>query len=340
MTSDQPVLVSVLIPCLNEEKYIGELLKNILSQDYPQDQLEVFVIDGNSADRTSEIAAGFCREHPFIHLLKNPHNYVSYALNMGILASKGEVIVRMDAHSLYPQNYISRLVNALLGSDADNTGGMWITEPGNSSRQARAIALATSHPFGIGNASYRLGSSVPKFVDTVPYGCYRRNVFDRIGNFDEQLIRNQDDEFNARLIKSGAKILLLPDVKIRYFARENIAKMSSMFYQYGLYKPLVNLKLGKPASIRQLFPPGLVISLLLTLIFSVIWLKFLALFLFILLLYLFGVIYFSIQLGKKEKLVDELLSIFPAIHFSYGWGYLRGLIRFVVLRKHKKMAES
>ncbi len=333
-------LVTVIIPCLNEEKYITQVLANVLSQDYPKDKLEVFVVDGGSNDGTVNKVKRFCVQYPFVKLLSNPARHVSHALNLAIRESKGDVIIRLDAHSLYPSDYISRLVSGLFNSDADNTGGVWITEPGNETNEAMAIALATSHPFGIGNASYRLGASEPKFVDTVPYGCYRRSVFNRIGYFDEQLVRNQDDEFNGRLIANGGKILLIPDVKIRYFARENIAKMSLMFYQYGLFKPLVNLKLGRPATIRQLFPPGLVAGLISSLLLSLVWPVVIFFFLFIVLSYFSLVIFFSLKLDSNRGMFFKLITIFPSIHFSYGCGYLRGILKFVILRAHKRTHSS
>ncbi len=330
--SNKPI-VSVIIPCLNEEKYLANVLANMLSQDYPKDNIEILIVDGGSSDSTVQIANTFCKEHAFIHLLNNPARYVPHAMNLAIRASKGTIIVRIDAHSLYPSNYISRLVEALDTTDADNTGGMWITEAASDSPTALAISQATSHPFGIGNATYRLGSAAPKYVDTVPYGCYRRSLFNRIGFFDEHLVRNQDDEFNARLIANGGKILLLADVKIRYFAREKISKMSTMFYQYGLFKPLVNVKLGKPATIRQLFPPALVAGLLSTIILSIFWFPLLYLFVFEVIVYLIPVLFFSLKLGYKKGIFSKLMLIFPAIHFSYGWGYLRGIVHFVIRRK-------
>jgi glycosyltransferase involved in cell wall biosynthesis len=255
--------VSVIIPCRNEIRFIDALLKTLNSQDWPIDKVEWIIVDGVSDDGTREHLLKSLGNYPALKVLDNPAKYVPQALNMAILQAKGDVIVRMDAHSGYPVDYISRLVRALDEHNADNTGGVWITQPGANTTEAMAIALATSHPLGIGNASYRLGADRPKEVDTVPYGCFRRDVFTRFGMFDEDMIRNQDDELNARIVKGGGKILLLPDVFIEYHARETVMKMSSMFYQYGLFKPLVNLKVGSPATLRQFAPPILVLGSLL-----------------------------------------------------------------------------
>lgn len=327
--------VSIIIPCRNEENYIAEVLENVIALDYPKSQLEVFVVDGESDDKTAEIIKDYANKYSFIFYLNNPEKVVPFALNKAIQKSKGEVIVRMDAHSIYPNDYVSKLVAGLTEFNCDNTGGVWITEPANKSAKAQAIAKATSHPFGIGNAYYRLEMKEPKEVDTVPFGCYNRSVFEKIGFFDEELVRNQDDEFNARLIKNGGKIYLLPDVKIRYFARENFRKTAKMFYQYGLYKPLVNIKVGQPATIRQFVPLAL---LLFVFVFGP--LSFLGIFFSILfgigiLLYITANLFVSFSQATKYGILifPYLFILFPLIHFSYGYGYLAGIFRFLVFRK-------
>ncbi|MCF8368468.1 MAG: glycosyltransferase family 2 protein [Bacteroidales bacterium] len=336
-------LVSVIIPCRNEENFIGQVLKNVIEQDYPSEKLEVFVLDGQSSDNTAQIIEELAKGHSFIHYLENEKKTVPFALNKGIKASQGEVIIRMDAHCLYPKNYISLLVEGLFKYNCDNTGGLWLTSPGADTEIAKAIASATSHPLGIGNAHYRLAVQKPRKVDTVPFGCYKREVFDKIGLFDEELTRNQDDEFNARLVRSGGSIYLLPEVKIKYFARENFSKMSKMFYQYGLFKPLVNKKVGAPATIRQFAPITLLTFFIATGILSFFSGIFQIILLAGALTYLLPVTLISIIESYKHKegisFGFSLLLAFPIIHFSYGWGYLEGVIRFVVLGKTKNNIE-
>jgi len=330
--------VSIIIPCRNEENFIGATLENIIGQDYPKDKLEVFVIDGESTDGTNAITLQVATVNPFIHVLNNPEKVVPPALNMAIRRSKGDVIIRMDAHSIYPKDYISSLVKNLVELKADNVGGVWITEKGAGTLIADAIAVATSHPFGIGNAQYRLGGKNPMQVDTVPFGCYRKEVFEKIGLFDEDLIRNQDDEFNGRLIKSGGKIFLIPSIKIQYYARATLLKMSTMFYQYGLFKPLVNIKLKYPATLRQLVPPVLVLSILLLGVLSFFHSFLFSLFALEVIIYLMGVflVSFFISIRKGLMIFLPLIVTFPIIHFSYGMGYLRGIIRFTILKNHRK----
>src|SRR5687768_13478191 len=162
--------VSVVVPCRNEERFIVPCVENIFSQDYPADRIEVLVADGASTDGTMELLLALSRKYESMKLFENSQRTVPHALNLMIRNASGEVIVRMDAHALYPHNYISALVEALYELQADNVGGVWETRPGSDSREAAAIALATSHPLGIGNAAYRLASGGPRKADTVPYG--------------------------------------------------------------------------------------------------------------------------------------------------------------------------
>jgi glycosyltransferase involved in cell wall biosynthesis len=328
--------VSVIIPCFNEEMYIASFIENMLHQDYPREMVEVFIIDGLSNDRTQEIIKEYQERHPHITLLQNDKRFVPFALNLGIKKSKGDVVIRMDAHSEYPVNYISKLVRHLFELEADNVGGTWITEPANDSAKANSIAIALSSAFGVGDSLFRLGVKEIRKVDTVPYGCFRKSLFDRIGLFDEELLRNQDDEFNARIIENGGSIYLIPDVAITYYARPDISSLLKMFFQYAFFKPLVNRKLKRPATIRQFVPPMFVLYLLLG------WISvFLspALFFF----FVGGIgIYILVNMGYTIKsIVDTgkwylflyLPWIFLLQHLAYGIGYLAGIINFVFIKK-------
>src|SRR5690348_3576399 len=168
--------VTVIVPCRNEAAFVGMCLDSIEANDFPHDRLEVLVVDGMSDDGTRDMVAQYTRRDTRIHLLDNPRRITPAALNIGIAAAKGDIIMRMDAHNAYPSNYISTLVTWLVDTGADNVGGAWITRPANTTRRARAIAAALAHPFGVGNAHFRLGVREPRWVDTVPFGCYRRDV--------------------------------------------------------------------------------------------------------------------------------------------------------------------
>lgn len=221
---DQNLKVSVVIPCRNEIMYIARVLESILDQNYPKEQMEVIVVDGMSIDGTVDILKEYQNKYSFIKYLENEMQVTPNAMNIGIRNATGDVVVRMDAHSIYPKNYISRLVEWLIWLDADNVGGSLITKPARDTLEAKAIAHAMSHPFGVGNAYFRLGVNNPKQVDTVPFGCYWRKVFDKIGLYDEDLVRGQDNELNSRLEQKGGKIFLVPDIKTEYFPRDTLKK--------------------------------------------------------------------------------------------------------------------
>lgn len=322
--------VSIICPLFNEEKFIERCVLSIINQDYPKDSLEVLFIDGRSTDRTRELVEKYTKEYPYIRLLDNPQQVVPYALNKGVEASKGEVVMRIDGHCVYPTNYVSELVRYLYELDADNVGGVWNTQPAKDTAVCQAIALASSHPFGVGGSMHKIGASEIMETDTVPFGCYKREVFEKTGLFDTDLIRNQDDEFNGRLLNLGGKIVLIPQVIINYTARDSIRKMRHMYYQYGLYKPLVNKKLGSPATIRQFFPLlfllWLIVGGLLSLFFKEAFYVYAA----VLLLYLFISIVVGIMGAirtHKPILILLMPYIFLNVHLSYGFGYLRGIFK-------------
>lgn len=322
--------VTVICPLFNEEKFVEKCILSILEQDYPKESLEILFIDGRSTDHTADIVRRYAEEHKFIHLLDNPERVVPYALNRGLKEATGDVIMRIDGHCTYPTNYISELVRYLYELNADNVGGVWNTQPAHDTAICHSIALASSHPFGVGGSMHKIGASRIMETDTVPFGCYRRDVFNKTGPFDTDLVRNQDDEFNGRLLNLGGRIFLIPQVIINYTARDSIRKMRHMYYQYGLYKPLVNKKLGAPATIRQFFPLLFLLALIFGAIgslFSTIILKF---YLFILALYLFiGLVVGGMGAIRTHKPIVILLMpyVFLNIHLSYGWGYLQGLFK-------------
>lgn len=332
--------ISVIIPCRNEEKFIANTLESIINGSYPLEKMEILIIDGMSDDTTREIVGKYEKKYPQIKLIDNPQKTVPYAMNYGIEEAKGEVIVRLDAHSIYPSDYIEKLVYWLEKLDVDNVGGVWDTTPANDSLEAKAIALATSHPFGIGNAQYRISNKKePYEVDTVPFGCYKKEVFEKIGLFDTDLTRNQDDELNARLIQNGGKIFLIPDLKIKYFARDKFSKMFKMFYQYGYFKPLVNLKLRQPATVRQFVPLLFVLFLIFGILLSFLSKIFFYLFIAGIFIYFGADCLVSFKIAKREnnfKLFPYLVLSFFLIHFSYGIGYLKGIMDFVILKKYRK----
>lgn len=322
-------MLSVICPIYNEEKYIEKCIDSILRQDYPKEDMEVLLVDGMSTDKTREIVLSYCADYSFIHLLDNPRKIVPYAMNIGIQAAKGDIIIRLDAHAIYPDNYFSELVTKLHELNADNVGAVCRTLPADDSPKCKAIAAALSSSFGMGNSYFRIGAKEIMQVDTVPFGCYRKEVFDKIGLYDIDLIRNQDDELNARLIKNGGKIYLIPYLIVDYFARNTIKKTGKMFYQYGLYKPLVNKKLGSPATIRQFFPLAFVLGLIFGLILSILIKYILISYVVVVTMYFLLALMFSLKSYSSISQVMWQIATYFTIHLNYGWGYLVGIYKIL-----------
>ena len=330
--------VSIIVPCRNEEKGIVKCLDSIISGDYPKTRIEVFIIDGMSEDGTREIIGGYARQYEFIMLLDNPRKTAPAALNIGIRKARGALIMRMDAHTVYEKDYISKCVRYLTEWNVDNVGGVCDTLPGAKTTLAGAIALALSHPFGVGNSYFRIGAKEPRFVDTVPFGCYRREIFEKIGFFDEDLTRNQDDEFNLRLIRNGGKILLAPDIISYYYARDTLDKLWKMYYQYGYFKPLVLQKIRAVLTFRQLIPPLFVAGLIIFFLSALLLKPFRPLLVSSLALYSAVNLTSSLLIASRRglKYMPFLPIVFSTLHAGYGLGYLKGLWDFVILRRNRE----
>ena len=335
--------VSLIIPSFNEERFIGPLLDQLLMQDYPHERFEILVADGVSTDKTREIVLDYTQKHSGIRLLINEKRYVPFALNMGIRTAKGELIIILGAHAQYPGNYISNLVNASSALKADLVGGICIASPADQSIKSLAIAKALSCPFGIGSSGFRTGANSVKKVDSVAFGCYRREVFEKVGYFDETLIRNQDDELSARIIKANGSIYMVPGVKATYYTRSKIKEVIRMFYQYGFFKPLVSMKTGKLTTLRQVIPPAFVLFLVVTSAgFFFDKLSGLAL-AGGMAVYFLADMYFTVKLAidcSNWRLLLYLPWLFFVIHCCYGWGYLRGISHFIIFKKQKTQVET
>jgi glycosyltransferase involved in cell wall biosynthesis len=336
MTVGAAPLVSIVIPCRNEREHIIPCLDSILAGDFPLDDLEILVIDGMSDDGTAGLVQRHAAIHRVVRLIYNPQRVVPSALNIGIRAARGEIILRMDAHVEYPSNYVSGLVRWLDRTGADNVGGCCVTLPSTGTPMARAIAIGLSHGFGVGDSLFRLGVTEPRRVDTVPFGCFRKALFARMGLFDEELVRNQDDEFNLRLIRAGGTVLLVPGIVSYYRARTTLGRLARMFYQYGYFKPLVARKVGRVMTVRQLVPAGLVTCVALSGMLAP-WVQ-AAQILFAIAVssYLLAVVTCAGSIGVRHgiRVMLALLLVFPTLHWSYGFGFLRGILEFILLGRH------
>jgi glycosyltransferase involved in cell wall biosynthesis len=310
----------------NEARYIEGCLRSILAQDYPPEQIEILVVDGMSNDGTRQIATEFAQRDSRIRLLDNLQRIVPTAMNKGISTAQGEIVIRVDGHTVIAQDYVRRCVEVLATTGADNVGGPM--RAASDTWIGKTIVLATSSPFGVGGARFHYAET-PGWVDTVYMGAYRREVFDRIGLFDEELVRNQDDELNFRLIQAGGKIWLDPNIRSTYFSRSTLRGLWKQYFEYGFWKVRVIQKHRRPASLRHLVPGAFVLSLASSLVLS--WLVGSPLFLFTVLLpYLFTSLFVTFWIAAREgwRYAPLLPLAFATMHLAYGFGFLAGLARF------------
>lgn len=325
--------VSVIIPCRNERETIVHCLDSILAGDYPMDRLEVLVADGASDDGTREILDDYSARHPIVRVIHNDKQTVSPGLNLAILASTGDVIVRIDAHTEYATDYIRQCVHVLHETEADNVGGAWRTKA--TGYLPEAIALAFHSPFSAGGALSRdIDYEGP--VDTVIYGCWRREKLIELGLFDEDLTRNQDDELNFRITRSGGTIWQSCRIRSWYQPRASLAALLRQYSQYGYWKVRVIQKHGSPASLRHLIP-GLFVASLIGLGFGAPFCSVLrGLFLVEFGIYLSANLAASLYTCRRQatlRFLPVMPLIFACYHFGYGYGFLRGLLDFVIFRR-------
>jgi glycosyltransferase involved in cell wall biosynthesis len=323
--------VSVLIPTYNEEKYIENCLMSLINSDFDfiKKDSEILVIDGISNDKTREIVKKFESNYSYIHLIDNKSKFVPHALNLGIRKSSGKIIIRLDAHSFYAPDYISKLLFWKDKLKADNVGGVSITNVMNANRKTIAIKQVLSNKYGVGNSLFRIGVSEPVEADTVPFGCYDRSIFEKLGYYDERLTRNQDIELNKRIKKNGGKIYLVPDIKCTYFARETYSELMKNNFGNGLWNILTvyYTKDFKSLSLRHFIPLAFVLSVIVPAILSVFWIWFLVPAVLSLFAYLSLVSLISVKLNNKQTSFMHLLLAFLSLHISYGFGSLYGFIK-------------
>lgn len=323
MTGD--IIVSVVMPVYNEEKYIEKCIDSLLLQDYPKENMEWIFVDGCSEDRTVELLKKYQSvHHKLIKILNNPNKFVPHAMNIGIADSCGKYIVRLDAHSDYARNYISKCIYYLENTDAENVGG--VAETKSKGVIGNAIAKMLSSKFGVGNSQFRINGE-SGYVDTVPFGAFKREVFSKYGGYDERLVRNQDNEMNFRIRKNGGKIYLSNDIHLSYYCRDSISGISKMAMKNGMWN-IITMKLCPGAmGLRHFIPFLFVCSVLFLsiwgLLHSIFWMLLVA----ELLLYFSLDIFFSARQTSSIKEFFILLILFPIFHIAYGVGSVIGIIK-------------
>ena len=321
--------ISVIIPCRNEEKYIKHCILSILAQDYDKEHAEYLFVDGMSTDGTRKIITSYS-SHANIRILDNPDLYAPSALNIGIKNATGKIIVRLDAHSSYSPNYLSTLVQKLNELNADNVGCVCDTAVLNKNTKTLAIKQVLKSPFGVGNSSFRTGTKTIMETDTVPFGCYRRDVFERFGYYNPRLIRNQDIELNKRIKANGGKIYLIPDTLCTYYARETYSAIAQNNFQNGLWN-IFTVKITKDfssLSLRHFVPLFFLLSLLLPTAVAPLYHPLATLSLLSATLYSILLLVVSANLAKNKKSnFFCLFWAFVVLHFSYAFGSLVGIFK-------------
>jgi len=318
-------LVSIIIPCLNEEDYIEGCLSSILNQNYPLENLQILVVDGGSTDQTKNILQELSVNSENIKILHNPKKITPISLNIGLSKSKGDYICILGAHSILDRNFIANGVKELASSQAMMVGGP-VTHRGHN-LMGRAIALAMQSPFGVGNSVFRTGSK-KQFVDTAAFGLYRKEIFQLIGKFDESLVRNQDFELNQRIVLAGYPILFSPTIRSTYFTRNTLVPLFKQYFQYGYWKVQVIRKNMKTFKLRYQAPLLFIFLLFFLSIGSgispQIWIVFKAL----MVTYLVIALFFSFHATrwKNYLLIFFIPFVFLILHLSFGLGLCSGIL--------------
>jgi cellulose synthase/poly-beta-1,6-N-acetylglucosamine synthase-like glycosyltransferase len=324
-------LVSIIVPCYNEQATIQLMLEAVYNQDYPISEMEVVIADGNSSDQTRAKIKEFQERHPDLNILivDNPRRIIPSGLNIAIWAAKGEILVRLDGHSVPSSNYISRCVENLSAGKGDNVGGIWRIQPRNPGWQAVSISLAAAHPLGVGDARYRIGGNAQE-VDTVPFGSFYKERIKRLGGYNESLLTNEDYELNVRMRKNGGKIWFDPEIQSRYYAPPNFVSLARQYTRYGFWK--VRMLALHPETLRwrQALPPVFVLSLLVLaaagfFVASFWWLLVLELGCYVLLL-----LFSSLRIAMKERkwfLIGGLPLAIMTMHLCWGSAFLWSLVR-------------
>jgi glycosyltransferase involved in cell wall biosynthesis len=324
-------IISIIIPCRNEEKYIENCIKSIQSFILPNHkEVEILFIDGESTDNTKSIILNFSKLDKRILLINNPNIFQSFAINIGINKAIGEWILRLDAHTLYPKRYLIDLFETAIETNSDNCGGQIITEIGGDTYGAKIVQALSTHPFGVGDSGFRTESKQGE-VDTVPFGFFKKELFNKIGFFDERLIRAQDYEFNRRILRSGGKIWMNPNIKTTYYNQPTLRGFyKKQFFKEAPYNAymwyLAPYTFAYRHAITGVFATGLIGGMLLSPFFS--FIKYI--FFSIMVLYFVLAFISAIQQAKRYKNLLHMFTLpisFLLYHFLHGLGVLWGLLR-------------
>ena len=327
-----PPFVTVIMPIRNEADFIERAIRSILDNDYPAEKMEILVVDGMSDDGTREIAARLSKTDSRVMMLDNPKRIAAAAMNIGLNAARGDLFIRIDGHVEIPADFITKSIRCLHEHPQAWVAGGYIKTVADSIT-GQAIAVAMKSPIGVGNSRFRLGD-YEGWVDTLAFGAHHKWVVDRIGYFDEELVRNQDDEFNLRINLAGGKIWMSKAIQSTYFSRGSLRKLWKQYFQYGFWRIRTLQKHKRPASFRQLVPLLFVLSLLLPGLAGFLWKPLWILLAIEAAFYVLGLFVGAFDVGRKSgwRYAPIAPIVFAILHFAYGLGSLWGIVRFSILR--------
>ena len=321
--------VTIVMPVRNEADFIGRSLRAVLLQDYSPNFLEIIVADGLSTDATRTIIGDLGTEFGVnIKIVENPEQIAPTGLNHAIAAAKDEIIIRVDGHCEIAPDYVTNCVKHLQENKCEGVGGP--IETIGETLTAQAIAVAMSSGFGVGGSAFRTVNDREMYVDTVAFPAYKREIFERIGVFNEELVRNQDDEFNYRLRKSGGRILLAPDIHSKYYSRSNFKSLWRQYFQYGFWKVRVLQLHPKQMSLRQFVPFAFVTAIIFLAIGSALTIFAAWMLAALLTLYALANLAATLKAATRIKFtgIPLVFLSFAILHFAYGTGFICGLFAF------------
>ena len=321
--------VSVIIPCRNEALHIHRCISSLLESNYPINLLEILVVDGSSTDGTRTVLDDIKRVYPFIQILDNPRKFIPIAMNIGITQSRGDIILKVDAHSSYPKNYITQCVRFMIKFDADNVGGYLKVTPSEDTMMAKSIAIVLSHKIGSGYGSTKTKVTSPTWSDSVGFGCYKKSMLDRIGYYNENLTRGSDMELNNRLRSHGGKILKVPGITVNYYTKSTLLSFWIHNFTDGYWVTYPLIFLRTPFTLRHVVPLAFVASIFSLFVVGIWDSLYLKLGTAILSLYLAMISAVSCYLTLQQKNFLYFVAIWATFftrHIAYGLGSIFGLI--------------
>lgn len=334
--------LSILIPMRNEQAYVARCLDSILAQIAGRDDVEVLCIDGDSTDGTAAAVRQYAARDPRVRLLHNPRRIVPAGMNRALAEARGEVLMRLDCHAEYAPDYVAQCLAVLERTGADNVGGYIRTRPGKDTPTGRAIAAVTSSRFGVGGSTFRVGGAEQE-VDTVPFGCFRRDVFERFGHYDERLVRNQDIELNSRIRRGGGRIVISPAIQLTYYNRSTFGGLRQQAFHNGLWNPYTIYLTGGGLRWRHFVPLAFVVSLAGLGLGGFFWHPLWILLVLELVVYVGAALAASAPVARTNTTSTVLVLLgFVQLHLAYGlgslWGVLTAPLRFGLRRQSTHQA--